>query len=88
MSAQSTGLSKEERSDSAPSKVPPGFLSQFDCIRTIAQTAAICGIGEPSLRAMIYRGEGPQVTRLSKRRIGIRDSHREFWLRTLEAAGA
>jgi hypothetical protein len=85
MSVSSTGLSREERTD-VPSKVSPGFLAQFDCVRTIAQTAAILGIGEPSLRAMIGRGEGPQVTRLTARRIGIRDSHREFWLKTIQAS--
>jgi predicted DNA-binding transcriptional regulator AlpA len=73
MSIQSTGLSREEKNGSRA-------LSQFDCVRTVKETAAILGIGEPSLRVMIREGKGPQVTRLSARRIGIRDSHREFWL--------
>jgi hypothetical protein len=75
MSALSTGFSREERRGGGRAAVP-----QIDCVRTILETAAILGIGEPSLRAMIAKGLGPQVTRLSARRIGIRDSHREAWL--------
>jgi predicted DNA-binding transcriptional regulator AlpA len=89
MSVQSTGLSPEERSSGArPTRQTAGeAFRQFDCVRTIKETAAILGIGEPSLRVMIREGRGPQVTRLSPRRIGIRDSHREFWLASrLEAA--
>ena len=91
MSVQSTGLSAEERSGSSrPTRQTAGeAFKQFDCVRTIKETAAILGIGEPSLRVMIREGRGPQVTRLSARRIGIRDSHRELWLASrLEAAGA
>lgn len=73
MSISSTGLSREERGGG-------GVTSQFDCVRTIKETAAILGIGEPSLRVMIREGRAPQVTRLSARRIGIRDSHRQSWL--------
>jgi predicted DNA-binding transcriptional regulator AlpA len=72
MSGFSTGLSRDERSGAA--------RPQPDFVRTIKQTAEILGIGVPSLRAMIARGEGPQVTRLSARRIGIRDSARQTWL--------
>jgi predicted DNA-binding transcriptional regulator AlpA len=72
VSDSSTGLSREERSG--------GVLPQFDYVRTIKQTAEILGIGEPSLRVMIREGRGPKVTRLSARRIGIRDSHRQAWL--------
>lgn len=82
MSVQTTGLSREESSGASGAS-----LSQFDCVRTIKETAAILGIGEPSLRVMIKEGKGPKVTRLSVRRIGIRDSHRQLWLDT-RAVGA
>jgi predicted DNA-binding transcriptional regulator AlpA len=72
MSPQSTGLSRQERGS--------GARPQFDCVRTIKETAAILGIGEHTLRVMIREGRAPQVTRLSARRIGIRDSARESWL--------
>jgi predicted DNA-binding transcriptional regulator AlpA len=92
MSVHSTGLSAEERSGSArPTRQTAGeAFRQFDCVRTVKETAAILGIGEPSLRVMIREGRGPQVTRLSARRIGIRDSHRESWLasRLVPTAGA
>jgi predicted DNA-binding transcriptional regulator AlpA len=71
MSIPSTGLSRDERS---------GGVHAIDHVRTIKETAAILGIGVPSLRVLIRDGLGPKVTRLSTRRIGIRDSHREAWL--------
>jgi hypothetical protein len=55
-------------------------LTRLDHVRTIEETASLLGIGVPSLRSLLANGEGPQITRLSKRRIGIRDSHREQWL--------
>jgi predicted DNA-binding transcriptional regulator AlpA len=72
MTLQSTGLNREGCGSDTQAR--------FDCVRTIKETAAILGIGEPSLRVMIRQGRGPQVTRLSARRIGIRDSHRQVWL--------
>lgn len=72
MSISSTALSRDERSGSAP--------PQPDYVRTIAETARILGIGEPSLRVLIRDGLGPKIVRLSARRIGVRDSAREEWL--------
>jgi hypothetical protein len=79
MSAFSTGLSREERpgSNAGTDWTPP---SNVDCVRTIRQTSLILGIGEPSLRALIAKGLGPEIIRLSARRIGIKDSARERWL--------
>jgi len=71
VSIQSTGSPKEERS---------GAGGGIDYVRSIAETAKILGIGEPSLRVMIREGQGPTVTRLSERRYGIRDSDRTAWL--------
>lgn len=58
----------------------------IDYVRTIAETAEILGIGEPTLRTMIREGRAPTVTRLSERRLGIRDSDRVAWLNTRETA--
>jgi predicted DNA-binding transcriptional regulator AlpA len=71
MALQSTGLGREERT---------GASVGVDIVRTIKETARILGVGEPTLRTMIAEGRGPTVTRLSYRRIGIRDSHRQHWL--------
>jgi predicted DNA-binding transcriptional regulator AlpA len=84
MSIHSTGLSAEERhsrcgTPSAKANCSE-LMAQVDCVRSIEETAAILGLGVPTLRTMIAKGEGPQVTRLTERRIGIRDSHREAWL--------
>jgi hypothetical protein len=90
MSVQSTGLSKEEKKGAQRLGTKPfgrtGIPAHLDVVRTVAETAVLLGLGEQTLRTMIKEGRGPQVTRLSARRIGIRDSHRQFWLKTLEAA--
>jgi hypothetical protein len=51
-----------------------------DYVRPLVETAAILGISLKVLKRMIAAGDGPTVTQLSERRIGIRDSHREAWL--------
>lgn len=53
---------------------------EVDRIRSLRDTATILGVSLDTLRRMIGAGKGPRVTRLSARRIGIRDSHREAWL--------
>lgn len=53
---------------------------EFDRVRNLRETAAIIGLSLDTLRRLIRGGKGPRVTRLSARRIGIRDSHREAWL--------
>jgi hypothetical protein len=65
MSITSTGLSGEERRGGRNGKTPVLIPTNVDCIRSIRETAAILGIGEMSLRALIAKGLGPQVTRLS-----------------------
>jgi predicted DNA-binding transcriptional regulator AlpA len=81
MGILSTGLSRDERGGGCRSTAqqidddPPP-----DRVRSIRETALLLSLGEPSLRNMIARGEGPKVTRLSARRIGVRDSHRKEWL--------
>jgi hypothetical protein len=67
MSMQSTGLSREERG--------PG--GGGDRVRSLAETAELLDISICTLRRMIAAGEGPIVTRLSPRRLGVRDSHRQ-----------
>lgn len=51
-----------------------------DYVRSLQETAKLLGISTPTLRRMIASGEAPVVTRLSERRLGIRDSHRMAWL--------
>jgi predicted DNA-binding transcriptional regulator AlpA len=66
----STGLSRKER----------GAGIGVDRVRSLQETAELLGIGIATLRRMIAAGTGPTVTRLSARRLGIRDSHREAFL--------
>jgi predicted DNA-binding transcriptional regulator AlpA len=72
MSILSTGLSREERAT--------GSARSADHVRSFQVTAELLGISVPTLRRMISAGTGPTVTRLSERRVGIRDSHRTAWL--------
>jgi hypothetical protein len=51
-----------------------------DYVRSLAETAAILGLSLATLRRMIAMQQGPKVTRLSARRLGIRDSDREVFL--------
>jgi hypothetical protein len=86
MSITSTGLSGEERRGGRNGKTPVLIPTNVDCIRSIRETAAILGIGEMSLRALIAKGLGPKTTRLSARRIGIKDSARDKYLASLNPA--
>jgi hypothetical protein len=67
MSICSTGLGQDER----------GSINR---VRSFKDTAELLGISLPTLRRMITAGDGPTVTRLSERRLGIRDDHRIVWL--------
>jgi hypothetical protein len=51
-----------------------------DYVHSLADTAAILGLSLATLRRMIAMQQGPKVTRLSARRLGIRDSDREAFL--------
>jgi hypothetical protein len=68
----STGLSRDERG--------AGIGGGGDRVRSLAETAVLLGISIATLRRMISAGTGPTVTRLSPRRLGIRDSHRAAFL--------
>ncbi len=51
-----------------------------DYVRSFKETAAILGMSERSFRRLVSKGQGPQITRLSKRLVGVRDSHRQEYL--------
>jgi predicted DNA-binding transcriptional regulator AlpA len=65
MSIASTGLSRSEK---------------LDRVHSLSEFAAIVGISLPTLRRLIASGTGPQITQLSARRVGVRDSHGQEWL--------
>jgi predicted DNA-binding transcriptional regulator AlpA len=71
MGMHSTGLSREERG---------AGIGGGDRVRSLKEVSDLLGISLPTLRRMISAGTGPVVTRLSERRLGIRDSHRTEWL--------
>ena len=51
-----------------------------DCVRSLDYTARIADMSKDTLRRLIAIGVGPRVTRLSIRKVGVRDSDRERWL--------
>jgi predicted DNA-binding transcriptional regulator AlpA len=75
MAALSTGLSRAERGAGNG-----GIMSGIDPVRTVKEVAKLISVGEPTLRTMLREGRGPVVTKLSHKRIGIRDSHLRAWL--------
>ena len=57
-------------------------------VRSIDERAAEAGIHGDTLRDEIARGVGPIVTRLSPRRLGIREDHWTQWLNARAKAPA
>ncbi len=49
-------------------------------VRTLSERAQEAGISICTLRRRIKAGEGPVITRLSERRLGIREDHWRAWL--------
>jgi hypothetical protein len=52
-----------------------GHLGGGDPVRSLPEFAALAGISLRTLRRLIDAGDGPIITRLSPRRLGIRVSH-------------
>ena len=77
MGIQSTGLSREERRAGSSGGVGRGGN---DPVLSYKEFAALTGLSVPTLRRLINTGDGPVVTRLSPRRLGIRVSHGDAWL--------
>jgi predicted DNA-binding transcriptional regulator AlpA len=48
-------------------------------IRSLREYAELNGISIATLRRLIRTGEGPTTTRLSTRRVGVRDDHGRQW---------
>jgi predicted DNA-binding transcriptional regulator AlpA len=49
-------------------------------VRSIKDAATILGVSYATLKRMLSSGEGPRVTKLTTRRIGIQDRHIEEWM--------
>jgi predicted DNA-binding transcriptional regulator AlpA len=55
-------------------------MKEPDRVRSLQETADILNVSLKTLRRMIDAGDGPRVIRLSKQKIGIRDSDRTAYL--------
>lgn len=49
-------------------------------IRSLKEFAAQAGISMATLRRLIAAKDGPRITQLSPRRLGVRDDHGQEWL--------
>ena len=59
-----------------------------DRVLTLSEFADIAGISLVTLRRLIRRGDGPAVTKLSIRRLGVRISHAMAWLDSRTSSGS
>jgi predicted DNA-binding transcriptional regulator AlpA len=57
-----------------------------DRVYSLAFIADLAGISLATLRRLIRAGDGPQLTRISERRVGIRGRHGTAWLDARVAA--
>ena len=58
-----------------------------DRVLMLSEFAIMAGISLVTLRRLIARGEGPAVTKLSTRRLGVRVSHARAWLDSRTSSG-
>ena len=56
------------------------MLNSGDKVSSVQQVAERCGLSLITFRRMLATGDGPKITKLSPRRIGIRESHLLEWL--------
>ncbi|RWQ83462.1 MAG: hypothetical protein EOS85_11590 [Mesorhizobium sp.] len=68
----------------------PEAPKQPNRLRSLSETADILNMHLTTLRRLIDAGDGPRLTRLSPRVIGVTDQNREKWLaeKERESAGA
>jgi predicted DNA-binding transcriptional regulator AlpA len=69
-------------------KVAQPLIVQEDRVLTLAEFASIAGISLVTFRRLIARGDGPAVTKLSIRRLGVRISHAMAWLDSRTSSGS
>jgi predicted DNA-binding transcriptional regulator AlpA len=62
------------------SEVQHPALDDDDHVLNLDQVAAMAGISPATLKRRMADGTGPQVTKLSPRRIGVRKRHYRAWL--------
>ena len=66
----------------------PSTKMADDRVLTLSEFAKIAGFSVVTLRRRIAGGNGPIITKLSERRIGIRVRHGRAWLDACAAKGA
>jgi predicted DNA-binding transcriptional regulator AlpA len=57
-----------------------------NCVRSIKDAASILGISYATLKRLLASGDGPRLTRLTQRRVGIQDMHLQEWMQARTAA--
>ena len=69
----------EQRARAAAKRATLTDFQDGNQVMTLEQTAARHGVSKPTLVRIIRAGNGPRVTRLSERRIGIRVCDYREW---------
>lgn len=59
---------------------PTAQGSHTNSVRSLRDFAAMAGISIATLRRLIRSGDGPKITRLSTRRLGVQARHGQEWL--------
>ena len=59
---------------------PANDRAQYHCVQSLPEFAKRANLSVATLRRLVAAGDGPPVTRLSERRIGIRNDHGQQWL--------
>jgi predicted DNA-binding transcriptional regulator AlpA len=60
--------------------LPAGDAVHRPSFMTIRAWCRMCGISEITGHRLLKKGQGPRVTQLSTRRLGIRSDHLREWL--------
>lgn len=71
-------ITRRARRRRRTARPPPPLLP--DSVLSVPEWAGLVGIGYSTAKDLIRKGQGPQITRLSAQRVGIRVSHHHEWL--------
>jgi hypothetical protein len=69
---------KEHEVSSSSTPLPPAV--DDDVVEPLSEASRRLGVSVSTLRRLLAAGQGPQVLRLSTRRLGILRRHRREWL--------
>lgn len=69
-----------QRHDAASEPNPTPDTPDYDRVDSLIDFCRQVNVSPPTMRRLIRKGEGPTITKLSDRRIGVRRRHGREWL--------